>query len=133
MRLECLDYTFSGVAAVHVSWDELVGAVPLVGDVTPVVSAGLVVEDNGVYRKLLLLKVGNDGVGSCKTLTVMLGHKRLNEDGVGRVVVGNHDVLVAALHPDGESTCVVYVEAAEREFAQADDVAFRRWGCCVLG
>ncbi len=110
----------------------MVGAVPLVGDVTPVVSAGFVVEDNGVNQKLSLLKAGHAGIGSCKTLTVMLGRERLDEDGIGYVVVGNHDVLVAALCTDGESTCVVCVQATEWEFAQVDDVAFRHRGCCVI-
>ena len=77
--------------------------------------------------------VGHDGIGSCELLTVMLVHELLDEDGIGHVVVGNHDVLVAALRPDGESTCVVSVEATEREFAQVDDIAFQHWGCCVIG
>ena len=74
MNLECLDCMFSGSAAMHVGWDKLVGAVPLVGDVTPVVSAGFIVEDNGVNWKLSLLKAGHDGIGSCEMLTVMLGY-----------------------------------------------------------
>ena len=53
-------------------------------------------------------------------------------DGVGHVVVGNYDVLVAALCTDGEPTCVVCVQATEREFAQMDNVAFWHRGCCMM-
>ena len=114
MRFERPDCAFGGIAAVHVGWDKLVGAVPLVGNVTPVVRAGFVVEYNSVNWKLSTLKACHDGIGSSEAVSVVLGCERLNEDGVRHSVVGNHDVLIAALRPDGEASCVVGVESTER-------------------
>jgi hypothetical protein len=42
---ECADCTFGFVAAVHVRWDELMLAVPFLGDAVDVGSAGFIVED----------------------------------------------------------------------------------------
>ncbi len=55
----------------------------------------------------------------------MLGCERVDEDGVGHVVVGNHDALVITLYTDGEATRVVCVQATEWQFAQVDEVALR--------
>ncbi len=55
MGFECSDRAFGGVVAVHVGWDQLVGAVPHVSDVPSIVGAGFVVENNGVNRKILSL------------------------------------------------------------------------------
>ncbi len=94
-----------------------------------IVGADFVVKNNGVDRKLSLLKAGHNDVSSCKYLLVMLGCKQLDEDGVYRVVVGNHDELVATLCMDGEATRVIHVQGTEQEFAQVDEVALWCQGC----
>ena len=96
-----------------------------------IVGAGFVVKNNGVNRKLLSLKAGHNDVSSCKSLSVMLGCKQLDEDDVCHVVVGNHDELGATLCMEGEATRVIRVQGTELEFAQVDEVALRCQGCCV--
>ncbi len=53
MGFECSDRSFGNIAAVHVRWDQLVCAVPLVHDASSVVSTGFIDENNCVHRKIL--------------------------------------------------------------------------------
>ena len=50
----------------------------------------------------------------------MFGCKGLYHDGIGHVVVGNHNVLVATLCVDRETLSVICAELSEQEFAEMD-------------
>ena len=77
----------------------------------PIVSAGLIVKNNSVNWKMLLLYTGHDGVGGRKTVAVVLGHEWLDEDGISCVVVSDRALLVSTLCMDGEAAHVVCVQA----------------------
>jgi hypothetical protein len=55
MGFECSDHSFGSIVVVLVRWDQLVGAMPLVHDISFVVSTGFIVENNCVHWKILLL------------------------------------------------------------------------------
>ena len=67
----------------------------MVDDVTASLEAG---HDAGVVRDAVAVFPCLEGI---------------DEDGVGVAVVGDHQVLVAAVGADGEASCVVCVERAD--------------------
>ena len=111
---ECANGPLSHVLVMHVGRDELVVALPLVGDVVAVGSTGLIVEDDSVDHEAKGAEPGHDDVSRRDAVAVMLGCEGLHQDDIGGMMVGDHNVLVAALHLDWESTCVIRVETTER-------------------
>ena len=86
---------------------------PDVGDVAALFLAGFVVEDLVVDDVTAILEAVHDaGVGRY-VVAVFSCLEGLDEDVVCIVVVGHHQVLVAAAVADGESACVVRVERAD--------------------
>jgi hypothetical protein len=124
VRLEGADGTLSGIAPVHVWRDKLVYAAPCVGDIAAVVCTGFVVEDDSVDVEVVGTQARHDGAGGRNVVAVVFGGKRLDEYCIAGMVVGNHDVLVAALGLDGEAPGVIGVEAMKRKLAK---VQLRRW------
>ena len=61
-----------------------------------------------------LLELRHDASVGWDAVAVMFGLKGLDEDGVGVVVVGEHDVLIATARADGEVAHVVSEELADR-------------------
>ena len=91
----------------------MVRGCPDVGDVTAVFLAGVVVEDLAVDDVTVSLEAAHDAILGRYAVVVFLCLEGLNEDGVSVVVVGDHQVLVAAAGADWESSCVVCVERAD--------------------
>ena len=91
----------------------MVSGCPDVGDVLVVLFACLVIEYLVVDDVTASLEAGHDeGVGR-DAVAVFPCLEGLDEDGIGVAVVGNHQVLVAAVGADWEVSCVVYVERAD--------------------
>ena len=76
-------------------------------------AACFVIKDLVVDDVTASLEAGNDaGIGRY-AVAVFSCLEGLDEDGVCVVVVGDHQVLVAAAGADGEASCVVCVERAD--------------------
>ena len=113
VRFEGADGTFRYVAPMDVRGYQLVCSRPDIGDVAAVFLAGFVVEDLIVDDVAASLEAGHDaGVGRY-AVAVFSCLEGLDEDGVCIVVVGHHQVLIAAAGPDREAACVVRVERAD--------------------
>ena len=75
----------------------------------------------------------DDGLVGQDAVCVRLGDKRASDNGIGRRVIANHDVLVTATCTDWEAACVIGEEAHGR-----DGQEFQRVGigagrdCCVV-
>ena len=74
----------------------------IIGPAHPLREGGIVSFNHRLA--LAFQEAGHD----CEMVAVVLGCKRLDEDGgVSHVVVGNHDVLVSTLCMDWEATRVI--------------------------
>ena len=143
MRFEGADGPFCRVAAVHVGWHELVGAVPGGRDGIAVGCAGFVVEDVSGHMETSRFEARHDVVVGWDAVVIVFGLEGLDEDGVGILVVGHHDILITASRPDWEAARVVSEEGAGSDFSEVDFVSRRcgqwRWRCvqrrqwCRLG
>ena len=87
MSFECLDCTFSNVAAVHVWRDKLVGTLPIVSDGTAVFGAGFVVEYLVIYSVATGFETFHKPVVSWNTMPVVTSLKRFNENGICVAVI----------------------------------------------
>ena len=91
----------------------MVSGFPDVGDVSALFLARFVIEDLVVDDMAASLEAGHEtGVGR-DAVAVFLCLERIDEDGVGVAVVGDHQVLVAAAGVDWEASFVVYVDRAD--------------------
>ena len=102
MRLEGLDGLFSSIVAVDVRRDKLILCIPFVFDVGFEVCTGLIVEDLEVHREAAFGEALHDGVVGGKTMCISPVGIWGTQDDIGERGVGDYDVLVAALCPDGK-------------------------------
>ena len=96
----------------------MVRGCPDFGDVLAVFLACFVIEDLVVNDVTASLEAGHDAGVGWDAVAVFPCLEGLDEDSVGVTVVGNHQVLVAAVGADREVPCVVRVE-------RSDEVTYR--------
>ena len=116
MSLEGEDGTFGYVAKVDVGGYQLVCGCPDVGDVSALFLACFVIEDLVVDDVNASLEAGHDASVGRYAVAVFSCLEGLDEDGVCVVVVGDHQVLVAAAGADREASYVIYVERDDRSY-----------------
>ena len=113
VRFEGADGSFCDVAAVDIRRNELEGAVPFFNDGAAVFGTGFVIEDLEVNTVAFGLEASHDGVVGGKTVEIVVRLKYRDKDGVGIVVVGEHDVSVTRSGADGKPTHVISVELTD--------------------
>ena len=80
------------------------------GDGVAVVLAGLVVQDLVLHEVAPVTKTCHDPSMHCYVVAVVAGLKRFTYDCIAVAVVGQHDVLVAAVGAGREAAHVISVE-----------------------
>ena len=78
-----------------------------------VVLAGLIVQDLVLHEVAAVTKACHDATMGRDAVVVVAGLKRLDKDCVAVAVVGQHDVLVAAVGAGWKAAHVVSVELAD--------------------
>ena len=107
MGSEGADGALGGIAAINIRGYELVGAVPVSSDDLAIFCTSIVVEDLVFNKVAMVLERGHDaGVGG-DVVGVVFGLEGFDKDKVGVAVIGEHDVLVAAVRTDGEAAHVI--------------------------
>ena len=86
---------------------------PDVSDVSAVFLACFIVKDLVVYNVAASLEAGHDAGVGWDAVAVFACLEGLEEDDVGVAVIGDHEVLVAAVGADREASRVVGVERAD--------------------
>ena len=87
MSLERLDGTFGNIAAVHIRWDKLVSAFPILSDNTVVLCTGFIVKNLVIYCMAACLEALHDSVVSGNAVPVVMGLEGLDENDIGIAVV----------------------------------------------
>ena len=125
MRFECLNGTFSKVAAMNVRRYKLVGSFPILGDGADLFCPGFVVKHLVTHSVTACLETGHKARVGWDAESVVAGLEGFGEDGIGIAVIGKHDVLIAAARTDREATHVICEEFAD---GVRPDVHFLRRG-----
>ena len=94
MVLECPDGSFGRILSVDVRRYQLEAA-PIGSDGMLEHRTNIVVEDVQCRGGVVLCQSCVDILISCDAVGVMFGRERPDEDGVGRAMDGDHDVLIA--------------------------------------
>ena len=100
MCFERSNCTLSLVATVHVWRDFLMCALPYICDGFDVGFTGFVVQDLRVDRNAAICEALHDGVVGWDAMVVLFGVEWLYQNNIGRIVVGEHNVLVTAHRTD---------------------------------
>ena len=78
---------FSNVAAVHVRWDKLVSAFPVLSDDTAVLCTGFIVEYLMIHCMTTGSETLHEPIVGGNTMPVVMGLERFDENGIGVAVV----------------------------------------------
>ena len=105
-----MDGPFGSVATLDVWGKELEPNFPIFLNNELALGAGFVFEDLEVNAVTAVLELYHDGIVDCDAVCFLFGHEGGLQDGVGVVMVGNHDVLIDAMRSNGEAPIVVGVE-----------------------
>ncbi len=114
MILECANWAFHLIAAMHVWRHKLESGIPFEGDWFFIGSTGFVIQDLEIKGEPLGRQTCHNGVICCNAVAVALGFEGLLENEVAIRMEGNHDILVARACSDGEAASVIGEELAER-------------------
>jgi hypothetical protein len=112
--LKCADSPLGGISTVDMRGYKLEG-VSVIHDGPFICFAGLVVKDVHIEGLVGLVQGVDDGLVGWDAVCVRLGDKRAGDNGIGRRVISNHDVLVTATCTYWEAACVVGEEASGRD------------------
>jgi hypothetical protein len=103
MCFECPNSLFGLVATVHVRWDFLMFAFPYFCDGLDVGRTRLIVEDLQVNLNAPCFEMFHDGLVCRDAMVVRFGLEGLHQDDICRIVIREHNVLVAAHRTDWEA------------------------------
>ena len=102
MSLECPNGLFGLVATVHVRWDFLMFAFPYLSDFSDVCRSGFIVEDLHVNVDPTVFKAFHDSVVGRDPVMVCFSLEGLHQNDIGRIMIREHDVLIATHCADWE-------------------------------
>ena len=105
MIFKSSDCTFGGITAVDVGQDQLGAAI--VGNGLLEGAACFIVHDVECWLAVCSGKSGENVSVRSNAMGILFGCKRVDQDGIGIGMEGDHDVLVAAAHTWGEASSVI--------------------------